>query len=81
MRNGELGYRRGGWELRYRDRRGRQRVERIAGPAARRPPEAALDRKAAVERDLRHGSYMPREEREAIFGDYYARWDRSRRTG
>lgn len=25
-----LGYRRGGWELRYRDRRGRQRVERIA---------------------------------------------------
>jgi len=75
-----LGYRRGGWELRYRDRRGRQRVERITGPAARRPPEAALDRKAAVERDLRHGSYVPREEREATFGDYYARWDRSRRV-
>ena len=70
-----LGYRRGGWELRYRDDAGRQRVERVVAPAsARRPPEAALDRKAEVERELRRGSYVAREEREVTFGVYYERW-------
>lgn len=75
-----LGYRRGGWELRYRDDAGRQRTERFAAPAAaRRPPEAALDRKAEVERELRRGSYVAREEREVTFGVYYERWLASRR--
>ncbi len=59
-----VGFRRGGWELRYRDRDGRQRVERFPGPAGRRPPEAVLDRQAEVERELRRGSYVSREERE-----------------
>ena len=75
-----LGYRRGGWELRYRDDTGRQRVERFVAPAtARRPPEAVLDRKAEVERELRRGSYVAREEREVTFGVYYERWLATRR--
>ena len=74
-----LGYRRGGWELRYRDYGGRQRVERFPAPEdRRRPPEAALDRKAEVERELRRGSYVAREEREVTFGVYYERWLASR---
>ena len=66
-----LGCRRGGWELRYGDDAGRQRVERFTAPApapARRPPEAAVDRKAEVDRELRRGSYVAREERDVIFG-------------
>ena len=75
-----LGYRRGGWELRYRDDAGRQRVERFPAPSTtRRPPEAAVDRKAEVERELRRGSYVAREEREVTFGVYYQRWLASRR--
>lgn len=74
-----LAYRRGGWELRYRDYGGIQRVERFPAPETRRPPEAALDRRAEVERDLRRGSYVAREEREVTFGVYYQRWLASRR--
>lgn len=75
-----LGYRRGGWELRYRDHAGRQRVERFPARPSRRPPERALDRQAEVERDLRRGSYVAREEREVTFGVYYQRWRASRRV-
>jgi hypothetical protein len=74
-----LSYRRGAWELRYRDRQQRQRTERFPGPETRRAPEAALDRKVEVERDLRRGTLVAREQREATFGDYYARWVRARR--
>ena len=74
-----VGFRRGGWELRYRDYGGRQRVERFPAPEdRRRPPEAALDRKAEVERELRRGNYVAREEREVTFGVYYERWLASR---
>jgi integrase len=73
-----VGFRRGGWELRYRDRDGRQRVERLPGPAGRRPPEAVLDRQADVERELRRGTYVSREEREVTFAVYYERWLASR---
>jgi hypothetical protein len=62
-----LRFRAGGWDLRFRDRAGRERTERFARGTAKRPPEAALDRKAAVERELRHGTYVEREEREATF--------------
>jgi len=58
----------------FRDRAGRERTERFAGGTPKRPPEAALDRKAAIERELRHGTYVEREEREVTFADYYARW-------
>ena len=75
-----LAYRRNGWELRYRDRAGRQRVERFPGRPGRRPPEEARDRLAEVERDLRRGTLVVREEREASFGEYYARWSRARRV-
>ena len=33
-----------------------------------------MDRKAEVERELRRGSYVAREEREVTFGVYYERW-------
>lgn len=68
----------GGWELRYRDYAGKQCVERFPAPETRRPPEAALDRKAELERELRRGSYVAREEREVTFGVYYERWLASR---
>ena len=45
-----LKYRRGAWELRYRERSGKQRCERFHGGTARRAPEQALDRQAEVER-------------------------------
>jgi len=69
-----LKYRRGASELRYRDRDRRDRSERFPGPHTRRPPEAALDRKAHVERELRGGTFVPREERDVLFGVYYERW-------
>jgi hypothetical protein len=75
-----LAYRRGGWELRYRDLAGKQRVERFRAPETKRPPEEALDRQAEVERELRRGSYIAREAREVTFGVYYERWLASRRT-
>lgn len=69
-----IGYRRGGWEIRYRDRRGNQQVERFAAPETKRPPEAVLDRKAEVERELRRNTYVSRSERDTTFGVYYDRW-------
>ncbi len=69
-----VGFRRGGWELRYRDRSGVQRVERFPGPPGRRPPEQVRDRQAEVARDLRRGTYVAREEREVPFAVYYERW-------
>jgi integrase len=69
-----LRYRAGGWDLRYRDRAGKERTERFDGPARRTPPDIALDRKAEVERSMRRGTYVAREEREASFASYYARW-------
>jgi integrase len=69
-----IGYRRGGWELRYRDEQYHQHVERFPAPPTRRPPEQVLDRKAEVERQLRRGSYISRAERDVTFGVYYAKW-------
>jgi integrase len=69
-----IGYRRGGWELRYRDAAGNQQVERFPGPETRRPPEALLDRRAEVERSLRRNTYVSRAERDTTFGVYYERW-------
>jgi integrase len=43
-------------------------------------PEEVRDRQAQVERDLRRGTYVPREEREASFADYYQRWSAVRRV-
>lgn len=74
-----ISYRRGGWELRYRDRRGRERTERFTGPARRRPPDEVLERKADVERELRRGRYVSPEERNTTFGEYYVRWQAGRR--
>jgi hypothetical protein len=77
-----LRQRAGGWDLRYRDLTGRERTERFDAESGRvRPPEAELDRRAAVERELRRGSYVTREERQARFGDYFDRWWESRRLG
>jgi hypothetical protein len=73
-------WRRGGWELRYRDRTGRSRTERFPGPHTRRPPEDALDRRASVERALRRGTYVTREERQTTFAEYYERWRAARRV-
>jgi hypothetical protein len=73
-------WRRGAWELRYRDRHDRQRTERFPGPQQRRAPEEVRDRQAQVERDLRRGTYVPREEREASFAEYYQRWSAVRRV-
>ena len=76
-----LRQRAGGWDLRYRDLDGRERTERFrAEPGRRRPPEEALDRKAEVERDLRRGTYVSREERQTTFGEYFDRWWAARRV-
>jgi integrase len=75
-----LRYRARGWDLRYRDQAGRERTERFDGGTVKTPPEAALDRKAEVERELRRGIYVEREEREVTFATYYARWLSARRT-
>ena len=75
-----LRYRAGGWDLRYRERAGRERTERFHGGSTRRPPEAALDRKAEVELELRRGKYVPRERREISFADYYAPWAAARQV-
>jgi hypothetical protein len=59
-----LRQRAGGWDLRYRDLDCRERTERFVGePGRRKPPEEAIDRKAKVERELRRGTYVTREER------------------
>ncbi|HEY8826562.1 MAG TPA: tyrosine-type recombinase/integrase [Jatrophihabitantaceae bacterium] len=69
-----LSYRRNGWELRYREPSGVERTERFRGRSTRRPPEAALDRKAEVERDLRRCAHVPREAREVRFEVYFDQW-------
>jgi integrase len=75
-----LSWRRGGWELRYRDRTGKEQTERFKGPNTRKPPVDAIERKAQVERDLRRGTYVPVSERRVTFGEYYDRWHRARRV-
>lgn len=75
-----LSYRRGAWELRYREPSGVARTERFPGRSTKRPPEPAVDRKAEVERDLRRRTYVPREAREARFVDYFDRWWDARRV-
>lgn len=75
-----LAYRRGGWELYYRDPDGRQRVERFPGPNGKRAPAAARERLAQVEQQLRWREYVSPEQRATTFGDYYVRWDRTRRV-
>ena len=69
-----LNFRRGAWELRYRDPAGVNRCERFHGPSTRRPPEEAVERKAELDRELRRGTYVTREQREATFGQYFDRW-------
>jgi len=73
-----LAWRRNGWELRYRDPSGRQRVERFPGPNGRKPPAEAAERLAAVERQLRWREYVGPEQRAVTFGEYYERWAASR---
>jgi integrase len=68
----------GGWELRYRERTGRERTERFRGGTERRPPAEALERKAEVEAALRRGTYVSREQREVPFAVYYERWTAAR---
>ena len=75
-----LSYRRNGWELRYREPSGVERTERFPGRSTRRPPEAALDRKAEVERGLRRSSYVSREAREVRFAVYFDDWWATRRV-
>ncbi|HVV29498.1 MAG TPA: hypothetical protein VHC41_01330, partial [Mycobacteriales bacterium] len=74
-----VSWRRGGWELRYRDRHGKQHCERFKAPQTRRAPDVVLERKAQVERDLRRGTYVAVEERRVNFGEYYQRWHATRR--
>ena len=75
-----LAWRRNGWELRYRDPAGRQRVERFPGPDGRKPPAEAAERLAAVERQLRWREYVGPEQRAVSFAEYYARWDATRQV-
>jgi integrase len=75
-----LAWRRGGWELRYRDRTGKEQTERFKGPQTRKPPVEVTDRRYEVERDLRRGMYMPVSERRVTWGEYYERWHRARRV-
>lgn len=69
-----LSYRRGGWELRYRDRSGKERTERFRGDDTSRPPLQAVERKAEVENGLRRGTWVPPEERLRRFGDLFDAW-------
>lgn len=73
-----LRYRSGGWDLRYRERSGKERTERFRGGTAKRPPPAALERKGAVEAQLIRGTYVSRDLRERPFRLYYDRWAASR---
>jgi integrase len=75
-----LRYRAGGWDLRYRERDGKERTERFKDGTPRRAPRSALERKAEVETGLHRGTYVPREEREALFETYYQRWLGSRQV-
>jgi hypothetical protein len=76
-----LRYRSGGWDLRYRERSGKERTERFRGGSAKRPPPAALERKGAVEAQLIRGTYISRDLRERAFRSYYDRWANTRQIG
>ena len=69
-----LRHRAGGWDLRYRERSGKERTERFRGGSIKRPPPAALERKGAVEAQLIRGTYVSRDQRETRFQLYYDRW-------
>jgi hypothetical protein len=73
-----LRYRSGGWDLRYRERSGKERTERFRGGSSRRPPPSALERKGALEAQLIRGTYVSRDLREQTFRVYYDRWVASR---
>ncbi len=75
-----LRYRAHGWDLRYRERDGRERTERFAGTSTRRPPQEALERKAEIESQLYRGTYIAREDREMPFKVCYERWWASRQV-
>lgn len=75
-----LRYRANGWDLRFRDRAGRQRTERFSGGTPRRAPTAALERKAEVDLQMYRGNYVAREERETPFRVLYQRWWDSRQV-
>jgi hypothetical protein len=66
-------WRRGGWDLRYRDRSGREQTERCRGPETRKPPAEPVEGKHEVERDLRRGTYVPIHERRVTFDRWHAR--------
>jgi integrase len=74
-----LRYRAGGWDLRYRERSGKERTERFRGGTTKRPPAAALERKGAVEAQLVRGTFVSRDLRERPFRFYYDRWADARR--
>jgi integrase len=73
-----LRYRSGGWDLRYRERSGKERTERFKGGSPKRPPPPALERKGAVEAQLIRGTFVSRDLRERPFRSYYERWDATR---
>jgi hypothetical protein len=73
-----LRYRSGGWDLRYRERSGKERTERFQGGTPKRPPAAALDRKGAVEYQLVRGTFVSPDLRERPFRAYYERWAETR---
>jgi integrase len=69
-----LRYRNNGWDLRYRRRDGKHCCERFRGGTAKRAPQEAFERKAEVEAQLYRGTYVAKEDREALFGLYFQRW-------
>lgn len=69
-----LRFRANGWDLRYRDRAGRERTERFTGGTLKRPPAAATERRAELDLELARGQHVSREEREVLFADIYAKW-------
>jgi len=75
-----LRYRANGWDLRYRDREGRQRTERFSGGTVKRAPVEALERKGELEAQMYRGTYVAREARETPFKIIYHRWSASRQV-
>jgi integrase len=72
-------YRANGWELRYRDRDRKERTERFPGPPTRKPPADVIARRHEVEAQLRSGTYVPREARDAPFRTFFDKWWDARR--
>ena len=75
-----LRYRANGWDLRYRDREGRQRTERFSGGTVKRAPVEALERKGELEAQMYRGTYVAREARETPFKIIYHRWSASQQV-